>query len=144
MMFRVLIDGEDFSIEKIYELDRAVFAAEQHTPVYYEGHLYSVLPSDAGKLNRQLVCMDPAGKLLWSSGKENRFGLGPFVIADGKIFVLDDNGLLTAAAADPDGYSELGSLQVLGGRESWGPIAVTGGRMILRDFEQMVCIDLRR
>lgn len=144
MMFEVIKDENKFRINKLFELDKEVFASEQHTPVFYKGHLFSVLPSDAGALNRQLVCIRPDGTIVWNSGKENRFGLGPFIIADDKIFVLDDNGVLTIAEAGTEYYNQFSSFKVLGGRESWGPIAVSEGRMLLRDFEQLVCIDLRR
>lgn len=143
MMFKVIKNEDGFRINKLFELDKKIFASEQHTPIFYKGHLYSVLPSDAGELNRQLVCMTPEGKPVWNSGKENRFGLGPFIIADGKIFILDDNGVLTAAETGTEHYKELYSIKVLSGRESWGPIAVSDGRMLLRDYGQLVCLDMR-
>ena len=39
-------------------------------------------------------------KIIWSSGKTERFGLGPYLIADGKIFILSDDGILTDSAVD--------------------------------------------
>ena len=123
--------------------DRSVIAAEQHTPVFYNGSLYSVLPYDAGELNRQLVRVSTDGRLIWSSGRTQRFGLGPFIIADGKIYVLDNDGYLTVAEAGADGYRKLSRARVLRGKESWGPIAVTEGRMLLRDYETLICLDLR-
>lgn len=144
MMFKVAKEKDVFTIEKLFSLDKTVFACEQHTPVYYKGHLFSVLPNDAGELNRQLVCMTPEGEIAWSSGKENRFGMGPFVIADDKIFVLDDDGLLTVAEATTASFRKLGQAQVLHGRESWAPIAVSHGRMLVRDFTELVCLDVRR
>ena len=36
----------------------------------------------------------------------------------------------------------LGSHRIIDGSDAWGPLAVADGRMILRDLNQMVCIDL--
>jgi len=144
MMFQVLKDEKGFFIKKLFSMDKSVFACEQQTPVFYKGRLFTVMPNDAGELNRQLVCLSADGKRLWNSGMQKRFGLGPFVIADDKIFVLDDDGVLTIAEAGSDKYSELARVKILPGTESWGPIAVAGGRMILRDYNKMMCLDLKR
>ena len=144
MMFKVVEDKEVFSIQKMFALDKTIVACEQHTPVFYKGHLFSVLPNDAGEFNRQLVCVTPDGKRVWNSGKENRFGLGPFLIADDKIFILDDDGLLTVAEANTASFRKLGQARVLHGRESWAPIAISRGRMLVRDFEELVCLDVTR
>ena len=40
-------------------------------------------------------------------------------------------------------WKRLARARVLTGRDAWGPIALVGGRMILRDWKRMICIDLR-
>ena len=106
--------------------------------------LFTIMPSDGGALNRQLVCMDLNGNFVWSSGSERRFGLGPFIIADDKIYILDNDGLLTIAESDTKSYKELTQVQVLNGKESWGPIAVADRYMVMRDFEELICLNLNR
>ncbi|MCK5682537.1 PQQ-binding-like beta-propeller repeat protein [bacterium] len=144
MMFRIIYKDNVFSIKKLFAIDKSDFACEQHTPIYYKGHLFTVLPADAGEMNKELVCMKPDGTQVWSSGKDNRFGLGPFLIADGKIFVLNDNGVLTVVQASLESYSKIWQARVLNGREAWAPIAISGGLMILRDLKRMICLDLRK
>lgn len=119
--------------------------SEQQTPIFYEGHLFAVLPKDAGPLKSQFACCRAADceKIIWSSGESRRFGLGPYVVADGKFFVLDDEGTLTMLRAGVHEYVELGQARVLQGHDSWGPMSVVGGRMLVRDFNRMVCLDLR-
>ena len=57
---------------------------------------------------------------------------------------MDDDGKLTMAQATPGGYKRLGAAQIiLGGHDAWGPIALAGGRMIVRDMRKMVCLDVR-
>jgi outer membrane protein assembly factor BamB len=116
-------------------------ASEQQTPIPHDGLLYGIMPKDGGALKQQFVCYDPDGGLIWSSGKTNRFGLGPFVLADGKFFILDDDGTLTMLAASRIGYEQLARHKVLDGQDAWGPIALAGTRMLLRDSTRMICIE---
>jgi outer membrane protein assembly factor BamB len=144
MMLRVTEEHGNFSAESVYALTKKEFACEQHTPILYDEHLFTVMPADGGALKRQLVCADSEGKTVWTSGKDKRFGLGPFMIADEKMFVLNDNGTLTMVEASTESYRELGSVRVLGGREAWAPMAIAEGRLILRDFKKMICLDVSK
>lgn len=118
-------------------------ASEQQTPILYDNLLYGIMPKDAGSLKQQFVCYDPdSGELVWSSGKTHRFGLGPFFLADGKFYVLDDDGTLTMLALSKTGYEQLAQHKVLDGHDAWGPIALAGTRMLLRDSTRMVCIEV--
>jgi len=51
---------------------------------------------------------------------------------------------LTLAQVSADGYNQLGQWKVLTGHESWGPMAIASGRLIVRDFTTMVCLDVGR
>ena len=88
--------------------------------------------------------MTVGAKRKWSSGSGNRYGFGPYVFADSKIFLLDDSGVLTIVKADPQNFIKLARVKVLQGKETWGPIAVVHGLMLMRDFEELVCLDLRK
>ncbi len=135
-----------YSVETLQTLKPSEgMASEQQTPVFYDGHLFSILPKDAGPLRSQLVCCrpdDPA-TFVWTSGKTNRFGLGPYLVADGKIFVLSDDGVLTVLRASTREYSQLAQAKVLPGVDAWGPMALVQGRLLLRDSHRLVCIDVR-
>jgi outer membrane protein assembly factor BamB len=117
-----------------------VFGAEQHTPIYYRGHIYAVIP----KPRQELVCTDTDLNEIWTSGPNHRFGLGPYMIADGLVFLMNDTGVLTLAEATPDGYHQLAQAKVLPGPDSWGPMALVAGRLVIRDMHRMICLDVRR
>jgi len=142
-MFQVTQESGRYSVKLLYRSDKKSFACEQHTPVFYKGYLYSVLPADAGAARRQVVCMDPTGRIMWNSGSGERFGLGPFMIADGKMLILDDNGLLTMIRATESGYVKLAQAKVLEGNEAWAPMALVDGLLLVRDYGEMKCLDLR-
>jgi outer membrane protein assembly factor BamB len=123
----------------MYALPAAAFGSTNHTPIFYQGHLFGVREKD-----KQLVCLDPDGHVVWSSGPQHRFGIGPYMIADGLIYVMNDTGRLSLAEATPDGYKQLAEAQVLEGNDSWGPMALAGGRLLVRDLTRMMCLDVTR
>ena len=142
-LFQIVKEGEQFSVKLLRKVDKKLFACEQHTPIFYQGYLYTVLPADAGAMRKQAVCMDPDGRFVWASGASNRFGLGPFMVADGKLLILDDDGMLTMIRATPEGYQKLAQARVLDGKEAWAPLALADGRLLVRDFGTMRCLDVR-
>ena len=144
MMLQVREQGGEYTVEPLYSYrPQEGLACEQQTPVLYDGHLFGILPKDGGELRSQFVCYHPEGRIVWTSGTTNRYGLGPFMAADGKFFILGEDGVLTMIRAATAGFELLDRAKVLEGRDPWGPLALAGGRMLLRDSTEMVCIDLR-
>ncbi len=130
-------------IKKYKPLDG--IASEQQTPLLLNGYVIAILPKDAGSSRNQFVCSksDNCDKILWTSGKNDRFGLGPYIIADGKFFILNDDGTLNIAKASTQKFILLDKARIIEGQDAWGPIAIADGRLIMRDSKQMVCLDLR-
>jgi len=136
MMLKLIQDGDKISAEPAFRLESEVFGSPQHTPIFYDGYIYGV------GANGQLNCLDLNGKVMWTSTSTHTFGLGPYTIANGLIYVMNDSGLLTLAEATPNGYVQLAEARVLEGPDSWGPMAIASGRLILRDMNRMICIDV--
>jgi outer membrane protein assembly factor BamB len=137
LMLQVKEDSGRFAVKSLFRLSPSQFGSTQHTPIFYQGRLFGVREKD-----KQLVCLDPDGKEVWSSGSQRRFGGGPYLIAGGLIYVLDERGILTLAEAGLSGYKELARAQVLDGDDCWGPMALVHGRLIVRDFTRMACLDV--
>lgn len=121
-------------------------ASEQQTPILLNGKVYAILPKDAGELRNQFAVYDAGNlqKALGSSGKTVRFGLGPYLYADGKFFILNDDGELTIAKINGNQFKVLDKAKIIDGQDSWGPLAVTGGFLLMRDSKQMVCMNIKR
>jgi len=146
MMLKLNFEDGSFSVESLQELKpEEGLASEQQTPIFYKGHLFSLLPKDAGPLRNQFVCYHPddCSQIVWSSGKTNRFGLGPYIVADDKFYILSDDGVLTVIKATPKEYVQLAQAKVLDGVDAWGPLALVDGRLLARDSRRLVCVDLR-
>jgi len=136
LMLQLKEEGGQIRVEPVFKLDPAVFGAAQQTPILFDQHLYGVRPDG------QFVCLDLDGRIVWASGPGNQFGLGSFLMAGGVIFALNDGGWLSLMEATPARFNLLARSQVLKGRESWGPMALAGGRLIARDSTRMVCLEV--
>lgn len=138
-MMRLSDRGGSWAIETLSEMKPKLFESEQHTPIFYDGHIYGVRTKSGGE---QLVCLDLDGNEVWNSGRE-KFGRGPYMIADGLLILLNDTGLLTIAAATAEAYRPLGQFQAIDdAHDAWAPMALVDGRLILRDLARMKCLNL--
>jgi outer membrane protein assembly factor BamB len=136
MMLRLTEDAGKLKAETVFRLEPEVLGAEQQTPILFDGHIYGV------RQDKQLACVDLEGNLIWASGSGKKFGLGPFTIINGLIYAMNDSGLLRLIEATPTGYMQLAEAKVLDGPDSWGPMAFASGRLILRDLNRMICLDI--
>src|ERR1017187_7539597 len=140
VMVRVRRTGEAFKAEAVFDMKNNEWNSEVHTPIVYKGHIFAV-----GKKKRGLfTCLSFDGKEVWTSEGKASFGLGSFMMADGMFFVLDgDTGKLRLIEASTTGYNELAGAPVLAGQEVWGPMALSDGKLVLRDLTKMICVDVR-
>jgi len=139
VMIRVRKDGEKFTAEKVFVLPTSEWNAEVHTPILYKDHMFAV-----GKKSRGLfTCLDFDGKIVWTSEGKATFGLGSFFLADGMFFALDgDTGMLRLIEASTTEYKELAHAQVLSGHDVWAPMALSDGKLVLRDMAKMICLEV--
>jgi len=145
MVLQLSASGGQFSVKVLNEyLPKDGLACEQQTPVMFQGHLLGILPKDAGPLRNQLICVSPDNfnQVIWSSGQDKRFGLGPYMIADNKLFIISDDATLTIVRPSLTGYQELDSYRVIEGQDAWGPLAIADGYLVMRDSKTMVCLDM--
>ena len=107
--------------------------------VLFKGHLYGI-DGNAGK--GALRCLDPAtGKETWSQ----ELGFGSLIVVDGKLVVLNENGMLFIASADPASYKELSKGQVLEKKVCWTPPAFCHGKIYCRNSPgELVCVDVSK
>ncbi len=139
-MIRVKNTGGKFTTETVFDMQANEWNSEVHTPIVYKGHMFAV-----GKKKRGLfTCLTFDGKTVWDSEGKAAFELGSFLLADGMFFVLEGKtGVLRLIEASTTGYKEFGRAQVLSGQDVWGPMALSDGKLVLRDLTKMVCVDVR-
>jgi outer membrane protein assembly factor BamB len=140
VMVRVRPNGGSFRTESVFDMTNNEWNSEVHTPIVYKGHFFAV-----GKKRRGLfTCMSFDGKEVWTSDGKASFELGSLLLADGMFFILEGKtGTLRLIEASTTGYKELASAKVLNGPDVWAPMALSDGKLVLRDLSKMVCLDVR-
>ena len=92
-----------------------------------------------------LICLDAAtGKETWPEvvTPPHLYVSCP-IGADGKIFYVNDKGLLVMIAADPKQYRLLGTAKIIG--NTWSSPALSDGCLFVRDDSgALKCLDLRK
>lgn len=108
--------------------------AHFNSPVYYNGYFFGV--GDPG----HLVCLSPQnGVAAW---KQAGFEKGGVVAVDDVIIAVDGkDGHVVMVEASGERYNELGRIRPLGG-QSWTAPIVADGRLIIRNKQALVCLDL--
>ncbi|MDR2389623.1 MAG: PQQ-binding-like beta-propeller repeat protein, partial [Tannerellaceae bacterium] len=65
-------------------------SSEQQTPILYKDVIISVMPKDGGSLRGKLVVYSPSDlhTPVWTSGADERFGLGPYIVINDHLFAF--------------------------------------------------------
>jgi len=147
ILFQVSEENGTFSIAALDTISvKEGASSEQQTPLYHRGHLFMVLPKDAGEYRGQFVCYDPDDlrTIVWASGARRRFGLGPYLMVNNTFYILNDNGVLYTASFSTQRYQELSSLSVMDAIDAWAPMALVDSTLLLRDAGKMVALNLKK
>ena len=142
---KISYNGSEYSASVI-ESHKAMegLSSDQQTPIIMGDHIWSVMPENAGALKKQLVCyhISDLRKAVWTSGKDNRYGrgLGPYIVKEDKMFLLDDDANLFFFKLEGSSASLIAEYKILNGIEAWGPMAIAGNYLIMRDARNLVCL----
>jgi outer membrane protein assembly factor BamB len=127
-----------------------VLEAHWSTPVYHEGYLYAF--SGRNEPDARFRCVElTTGNLMWERDESWRrgarqpraYGRGSLILADGKLIVLGEGGLLGLFAVDAREPRELSRFQVPElAYPCWTGPVLSDGKLVLRSEERMSCFDL--
>jgi len=102
------------------------------TPVAYEGHVY--LWNDNGVVS----CIEAStGRNIWTRRVAGNYSGSPVCI-DGKLYAMTERGKVVVIAASPE-YKLYGTTSL--GDFSHATPAVAGGRLYLRTFHHLFCLE---
>jgi len=143
-MIRIVQDGDRFQAEELFKTAEA--GAQIQLPIQINGHL--LIGSNSNNSNDGLTCLTEDGHLVWRTKDipgAPLFERGPFLLADGKLILLDGKtGILHLARADASGYRELASAQIVKENDmTWAPLALSNGKLLVRDWNTLKCVDLK-
>jgi len=126
------------------------FGDQTKPPILYKGYFYA----QYGTNNRRdgLSCMSMDGEIMWKTKRDPDFNKGSMILADGLILATDGARTLYLIEPDPSGFKPLASAEVLAAKESddprdarfgvqnWAPIALSNGKLLIRDQSQLLCV----
>jgi outer membrane protein assembly factor BamB len=129
------------------------FGGHTKRPILYEGFFYAQYSTNSRRDG--LVCMGMDGTIQWKTRRSPDFNKGSMILADGLILATDGAKSLYLIEPDPSGFKPLASAELLGekGTESegiarrvggsiqnWAPIALSDGKLLIRDHSKMMCL----
>jgi len=120
-------------------------AGHIHSPVFYKGRIYETSFKEHRGTHTGLVCVEPDGRPVWQTGPDLQFESGPFLIADGMVFILNGRtGELNLFDITDDQPRLLSKAKVLDAKDgkAWAPMALSNGKLLLRDQHQLKCLDV--
>ncbi|WP_020469049.1 outer membrane protein assembly factor BamB family protein [Zavarzinella formosa] len=91
-----------------------------------------------------LMCVDfKTGDVMWD---ERSVGKGSITYADGMLYVRGENGKVALVEANPKKYVEKGQFSQpdRSKQAAWPYPVVVGGKLYLRDWDVMLCYDLKK
>jgi outer membrane protein assembly factor BamB len=136
---RILKDGGDYRVEELFRIDE--FGTHVHPPVLHEGYLYGHCTTN--EVADGMVCMDLEGNVRWKTRRDPFFNKGGFILVDGLIVSVDgEKGDLYLIDPSPGGFKPLSKARLLDTKMCWAPLALSNGRLLIRDQEQMKCVQL--
>jgi outer membrane protein assembly factor BamB len=129
------------------------FGDQTKPPLLHDGHFYA----QYGTNDRRdgLVCMNMAGEIMWKTKRSPDFNKGSMILADGMILATDGSKSLYLIEPDPAGFKPLASAELLGEAgtdaqgiarrvggttQNWAPIALSDGKLLIRDHSRMMCV----
>jgi outer membrane protein assembly factor BamB len=139
-MIQVAKDGDKFAAKELWKSPEV--GSHIQNAVFWKDCIYLNSDNKGGGM----VCLGLDGKVKWRS--KEKFDKGNLVIADGAIYIIEGKSpkggkaALRIVAADPAGYKELASAGVMEGEMIWAPMALSDGKLIVRDQKQTKCLDI--
>ena len=143
-MIQIVKEGNGFAARELYKTEDV--GSQTHLPILVGNHLF--IESNSNSRHDGLACFSLDGKLEWRTkdidGAPN-FERGSFILADGKLIILDGKtGSLHLVKADASGYKELASAPLVKENDmAWAPLALSNGKLLVRDWNTLKCIDLK-
>jgi outer membrane protein assembly factor BamB len=151
-----IVKGDDGKYAATELFTTEEFGDQTKPPILHDGHLYA----QYGTNNRRdgLVCMSVDGKIKWKTERSPSFNKGSMILVDGLILATDGERSLFLIEPNPAGFKALASTELLkeggdssgiagrigGTTQNWAPLALSEGRLLIRDHSQLKCVKVAK
>lgn len=129
------------------------FGDQTKPPILHDGHFYAQFGTNSRRDG--LVCMAMDGEIKWKTKREPDFNKGSMILVDGLILATDGAKSLYLIDPNPDKFTVLASAEVLaeggtdaegiaarvgGSAQNWAPMALSNGKLLIRDQGKLKCL----
>jgi outer membrane protein assembly factor BamB len=130
--------GGGFDVAEVFKtLD---FGTHTQPPIFYKDHFYA--HNTVNERSDGLVSMNLAGQVKWQTNREPPFVRGGSILADGLLLATDGNTKLYLIEPDPSAFKPIASVELLEPGDNWAPLALTGGKLLVRGQKQLKCLQV--
>ncbi len=138
-LIRIEKNGNSWKVREI--MFSKEFGTHVHPALFYKGHLYSQCTNN--QVRNGFICMDLQGNIKWKTGREPNFDKGGYILADDMIISSDGEKMLYLIEPTPTEFKVLAKAELLETKQAWAPLALSDGKLLIRDQEQMKCVLLK-
>ena len=132
------------------------FGDQTKPPILHKGYFYAQYGTNGRRDG--LVCMSMDGQIMWKTKRSPDFNKGSMILADGLILATDGATTLYLIEPDPSEFKLVASAELLGeagtnsegiarrvggSTQNWAPMALSDGKLLIRDHKQMKCVVVR-
>jgi outer membrane protein assembly factor BamB len=114
------------------------FGAHTQPPILYKNNFYGAFT--VNERSDGLVCLGMDGKVKWKTGDNPLFNKGGAILVDDLLLSVDGNKMLYLIDPKPEGLKVLASAELLEQGENWAPIALSDGKLLIRDHKNLKCV----
>jgi outer membrane protein assembly factor BamB len=130
------------------------FGDHTKPPIIHNGYFYAQFTTNSRRDG--LACMSMDGRVIWKTTRNPLFDKGSMILAEGLILATDGRKSLYLIEPDPSGFKPLATAEVLGEggisgndqlatrvggtTQNWAPIALAGGKLLIRDQSRLICV----
>ena len=138
-LFQVNKDGDSYAVKEI--MTSKEFGTHVHPAILYKGYLYGQASNN--EVQDGFMCMDLKGNVKWKTKRKPGFDKGGFILADDMIISSDGEKTLYLIDPTPEEFKVLAKAELLDTKQAWAPLALSDGKLVIRDQKQMKCVLLK-
>ncbi|MBO7601987.1 MAG: PQQ-binding-like beta-propeller repeat protein [Bacteroidaceae bacterium] len=131
------------------------FGDQTKPAVFYNGYFYAQYRTNNKRDG--MVCMDMEGNIKWKTRRSPDFNRGSIIIVDGMMLATDGAKSLYLIEPNPNEYKQIAKAELLiekqddsgnnfmasFGTQNWAPMALSNGKLLLRDQTHMICVNIK-
>jgi outer membrane protein assembly factor BamB len=139
-LVKITREGDKFLAQEVYFLAPNVMQNHHGGLILHEGFVYTGTGHNKGfPLSVNMM----TGKVAWGPERNEGKSSAAIAYADGRIYFRYQDGLMVLVEATSEGYREHGSFMIPDvSKPSWPHPVIIGGRLYLREQDNLFCYDL--